>query len=152
MLDYTINQIGKENKLAAINQFATEVLQLDKFAVAAVSLINPLSQYEFLENTIIQTDGIDDKIIEYLKKYSYPLPRRWGWKQTRIVDGNEELMDHVEWYEKEHDCYCDMFKSAMYEIRNAVDCCDDISIKRTKNTITIDAIGVKEIFENYEME
>lgn len=106
----------------------------------------------FLEEIILGAENSDERLIELLKSYSYPLPRRWGWKQTRVACGKEMVEDTVEWYEKEHDCYCDMFKSAMNEIKNAVDCVSDISIKRERNSITIDATGVKEIFEMYEME
>ena len=133
LLGYTVNQIGGD-KLLALYQIADEMLKLGDVTKRAVSLINPVNQYMFLQDIILEAENSDERLIEYLESYSYPLPRRWGWRQKRIRNEKEEIVDTIEWYDKEHDCYCSMFKSAMQEIECAIDCGTDVHIKSDKNS------------------
>lgn len=150
LLGYTVNQIGGD-KLLALYKIADEILGLGDVTRRAISLINPVNQYMFLEEIILEAKDSDNKLIEYLKSYNYPLPRRWGWRHKIIRDNKEEVVDTIEWYDKENDCYCSMFKTAMQEIENAVDCSIDVHITSENRCITIDALSVKEVFEMYEM-
>ena len=154
LLDYTINKINGNDKFSAIYSLADEVLELGSYlARRAISLLSPLVQYELLESALLEQPDIDSKLIEYLKSYNYPLPRRFGWKHIVHREGQEdELIDECEWYEDRHTCYCDMFECAMETIKNAIGCTEqEIKIKNDDDSIIIDCIGVVTEYCIYEM-
>ena len=127
-------------------------VETDSYLWRAFSLINPVDGFAFAQDMILELEDSDNKIIEYLKSYEKPLPQRWGWKHIIVQDGKEKVHDTVEWYEDRHGCYCDMYKSAMTEIHNAVDCTSDVRITNEDDCITIHTSVAKDVFELYEMD
>lgn len=156
LLDYTINQIDSNDKFTAIYTLADELVEIgDDITQRAISLLNPLTQYSFLESIILEDKECDSKLVEYLKSMKYQLPIRYGWKETTIKsDGTETEVDKVDFFERKQDCYVDMFKSAMRGIENCVDCCVGELIKITNNSdkITVEAYGIKDVYEIYELD
>lgn len=161
LLDYTINCIDPNDKFTAIYQLADELIEIgDDITRRAISLLNPLTQYSFLESLILEDREHNIKMLNYLKSMKYPLPVKYGWKHTSIYkDGKSELIESVKSFDDRHSCYCNMFKSVMYDIENCVDCIDDEEIKIYKEhesnytkTITLEVYGRKDIFEIYEIE
>lgn len=161
LLDYTINCINPNDKFTAIYQLANEIIEIgDDITRRAISLLNPLTQYSFLESLILEDREHNIKILNYLKSMKYPLPIKFGWKRTDIAKtGLKTTAEENEWFEDRHSCYCSMFKSAMYMIENCVDCIDDEEIKIYKEsennclkTITLEVYGTKSVFEIYEIE
>ena len=155
LLDYTVNQINPKDKSAAIYTLADELVELGNDTVRrAISLLNPLTQYSFLESVILEDKECDEKLVEYLKSMKYPLPIRYGWREITIKnDGIETEVDKVEWFDNKHDCYLKMFKAAMQDIENCVDCCvgELIKITNSSDKITIEAYGTKDVYEIYEI-
>lgn len=157
LLDYTINYINPKDKFTAIYILADELVDLgDDISRRAISLLNPITQYSFLESIILEDKDCDTKLIEYLKSMKYPLPIKYGWKQTNIKsDGTQMILDKSEWYSKKHTCYCDMFKAAMRLIENCVDCVTDDVIKITNDgngKVTLEALNNIDVFEIYELD
>lgn len=153
LLDYAVNKIDEKNKLQAIYILADDILfGFNEITKRAISLLNPIIQYEFIEKLLLEKLDIDRLIIDYLTEHSYPLPKRFGWKHVvQREDSEEELIDESEWYEERHKCYCDMYKLAMITIKNAVDGCEEIHIISQNAFISIEANSTKEVFELYEM-
>lgn len=156
LLDYTINQINPKDKFTAIYALADELVELgSETARRAISLLDPLTQYSFLESVILEDKECDTKLVTYLKSMKYPLPLRYGWREITIKgDGTETEVDKVEFFDSEHDCYINMFKAAIHDIENCVDCCKGELIKITNdlNKITIEAYGTKDVYEIYELD
>ena len=154
LLDYTISQIGGD-KLQALKLLHEDIYGGGKTFREIMELVNPIVLYKYLEDTILSDDG-DVYLINYLEEHSYPLPRIFGWRHTRIEsDGNKKELDKIEWYEDKHKCFCDMYKSAMTTIDNAVCGISGETIKITPigmESITIEAYGSKDVFEVYEMD
>lgn len=155
LLDYTINCINSNDKFTSIYQLADELTEIgDDITRRAISLLNPLTQYSFLESLILEDKDHNVKLTDYLKSMKYPLPVRYGWREMTIKnDGTETEVDKVEWFEDKHSCYINMFKAAMQDIENCVDCCNGELIKITNdsNKITIDVFGIKDVYEIYEI-
>lgn len=161
LLDYTINCINPNDKFTAIYQLADEITELgDSITRRAISLLNPLTQYSFLESLILEYELHNIKMLDYIESMNYPLPIKYGWKRTDIAaTGLETIVEKNEWFDDRHSCYCDMFKSVIYHIENCVDCISDDTIKiykeRKENkteSITLEVYGTKSIFEIYEIE
>ena len=161
LLDYTINCIDPNDKFTAIYQLADELIEIgDDITRRAISLLNPLTQYSFLESLILEDKEHNIKMLNYLKSMKYPLPIKFGWKRTDIAKtGLKTTAEENEWFDDRHSCYCSMFKSAMYMIENCVDCIADDEIKIYKEhesnytkTITLEVYGTKSVFEIYEIE
>ena len=155
LLDYTINQIDYRDKFTAIYTLADELVGLgDDIARRAISLLNPLTQYSFLESIILEDKDSDTKLVDYIKSKDYPLPIMYGWKHIRVDDKDEQVIDESQWYEDKHKCYCQMFNDAMRLIENAVDCCSGDEIKilpEGLESITIECCKVRDVYEMLEM-
>lgn len=161
LLDYTINCIDPNDKFTAIYQLADELIEIgDDITRRAISLLNPLTQYSFLETLILEDREHNIKMLNYLKSMKYPLPIKFGWKRTDIAKtGLKTTAEENEGFDDRHSCYCNMFKSVMYHIENCVDCIADEEIKIYKEresnytrTITLEVYGTKSVFEIYEIE
>lgn len=153
LISYTLNQMGGDKYMTLYNMLE-EIAGVDTSSPLwrAITLINPVDGFRFIQDMILELEDSDNRIMEYLKSYKKPLPKRWGWKRTIVQDGKENVCETVEWYEDRHKCYCDMFKSAMIEIHNAVDCISDVRITNKDDCITIETSMMKDIFELYEMD
>lgn len=155
LLDYTINQIDPKDKFTAIYMLADEIVELgDDITRRAISLLNPLTQYSFLESIILEDRNCDTKLVDYIKSNGYPLPIMYGWKHIRVDDKDEQTIDESQWYEDKHKCYCQMFNDAMMLIRDAVDCCSGLEIKILSEgfeSITIECCKVRDVYEMYEI-
>lgn len=161
LLDYTINCIDPNDKFTAIYQLADELIEIgDDITRRAISLLNPLTQYSFLETLILEDREHNIKMLNYLKSMKYPLPIKFGWKRTDIAKtGLKTTAEQNECFDDRHSCYCNMFKSVMYHIENCVDCIADEEIKIYKEcesnytkTITLEVYGTKSVFEIYEID
>lgn len=155
LLDYAINKIDEKNKLQAIHILADDILlEFNEITKRAISLLNPIIQYEFIEKLLLEKLDIDRLIIDYLTEYSYPLPKRFGWKHVVLKeDSEEELIDECEWYEDKHKCYRDMYKSAFQTIEHCIDCVTEaVIISNDGESITIGCGGSTIKYYIYEME
>lgn len=154
LLGYAVNSM-KGDKLDNLYTIAAELHDLNDITRRAISLINPVNQYSFLEDLIVNTENSEVCIKDFLESYGIKLPNRYGWRYRQIdTDGTENILDKDEWYEDKHQCYCKMFKVAMISIENAVDCChgEEINITTTETSIQMNVYGMTDIFEIYEME
>lgn len=155
LLDYAVNKIDEKNKLQAIHILADDiVLGFNDIAKRAISLLNPITQYGFIEELLLEKLDIDRLIIDYLTENSYPLPERFGWKHVVLrEDSEEELIDECGWYENKHKCYCDMYKRALQTIEHCIDCVTkEVTISNDGENITIGCGGSTIKYYIYEME
>lgn len=153
LLNYTLNQIGKD-KFIAIYSLVEEIANLDDLTMKAISLIDPLSQYAFLEGVVLSMHDSDSKLIEYLKSHKLPLPIKYGWKHTVFRYDKEDLVDKCERFDNKINCYCSMFEAVNEDVCNCLDCLDSNSqviIKKDDSSFIVDLGGVKSVFEIYEM-
>lgn len=153
LLGYAVNEMGGD-KLMTLYKIADEMLDLDDITRRAISLINPYNQYCFLEEIILNAENSDKRLIELLESYKIAIPRRFGWKHIRIDKrtNEETIVERLEWYDNQHECYCSMHKNAMYEIRNCIDCHDlETTIHTTNDIISISCGVIETKFMLYEM-
>lgn len=154
LLGYAVNSMGGD-KLNNLYTIAEELHDLNEITRRAISLINPVNQYSFLEDLIVNTENFEVRIKNILETYGIKIPNRYGWRYRQIEsDGKEVIIEEDEWYEDKHQCYCKMFKTAMISIENAVDCChgEEIKITTTNESIQMKVFELTDIFEMYEME
>lgn len=155
LLDFTLNKINRKNKLYAISELASQLLNFDEKHKMLLCLANKIDAYEYLVKEILALENFDDIIRQYLEQHDYPVPIRWGWKEVRYQDGKEKIVDYCEWFEDKHQCYCSMWEQAKYHLENAADMSSiehPLVVMSGDEWVKFESQGVTELYTIYEIE
>lgn len=153
LIGYILNEMEGSDKFVNLMTIAEEVVNIDDIAKRAISLINPINQFAFVEDLILGVPDYEEKLKGFMKSYNIPLPIRWAWKYYHIdKDGNKKLMDEDNMFDDRLACYRSMYNSVIYALKNLIDFCKDEGFKvyKTENLIKIEAFGCIEEFKIFE--
>lgn len=153
LIGYILNEMEGSDKFVNLMTIAEEVVKIDEITKSAISLINPINQFAFVEDLILGVPDYEEKLKEFMKSYYIPLPIRWAWKHYHInQEGDKQLMDEDSMFDGTHACYRSMYKSVMHALSNLVDFCkdDEFKVSKTEYSIKIEAFGCIEDFTMFE--
>lgn len=155
LLDYTLNKINRKSKLHAISELAPKLLDLDERHMMLICLANKIDAYEYLFKEILALENSDELLVRYLEEHNYPAATRWGWKEIRYQDGEEQIVDECEWFEDKHECNHNMWKNAKHHLENAADMSSiehPLTVMSGEGWVKFEMQGVTELYTIYEIE